>query len=163
MKEICSQCHTPPIVDRVYAQAEAGGASTNEKVRAAQEIVSGLRKDGVLTGPPFSQPIDFLYFDLVALRRPHQQARGLHGRSRFRAVARQLSRCLQKTVELKAMADRAEERAWQIQVSAWWMKPRFGSSCSRSVNIGFLTFDIYLAHSVNQFRAGGVHPALFFR
>ena len=25
---------------------------------------NGLRKDGVLTGPPFSQPIDFVYFDL---------------------------------------------------------------------------------------------------
>jgi hypothetical protein len=26
--------------------------------------MDGLHKDGVLTGPPFSNPIDFTYFDL---------------------------------------------------------------------------------------------------
>jgi hydroxylamine dehydrogenase len=38
--------------------------STNDHVRAAQELVTALRKDGVISGPPFSQPIDFIYFDL---------------------------------------------------------------------------------------------------
>ena len=32
------------------------------------------------------------------------------------------------------------------------------------LNIGFLTFDIYLAHSVNQFRnSSGIHSAVLFR
>jgi len=64
MKQVCSQCHTPVTVDNVYTRAEQVVQSTNAKVKAAQEIVDGLHKDGTLTGPPFSQPIDFLYFDL---------------------------------------------------------------------------------------------------
>ncbi len=63
MREICLQCHTKPLVDRVYQQAESVVASTNQRVSAAKEIVDGLRRDGVLTGKPFTNPIDFLYFD----------------------------------------------------------------------------------------------------
>jgi hydroxylamine dehydrogenase len=64
MKQVCSQCHTPALIERVYSQAEQVVENTNQRVKTAQDIVSGLRKDGVLTGPPFSQPIDFVYFDL---------------------------------------------------------------------------------------------------
>lgn len=64
MKQVCLQCHTPEVIDRVYTQAEQVVLTTNDRVRAAQDLVNGLRKDGVLTGPPFSQPIDFIYFDL---------------------------------------------------------------------------------------------------
>ena len=64
MKQICVQCHTPPLVDRVYSEAEKIVASTNEKVTATSAILTALRNDRILTGPPFSQPIDFVYFDL---------------------------------------------------------------------------------------------------
>jgi hypothetical protein len=64
MKQICSQCHTSPTIKRVYDQAEQVVASTNAKVQHAQDIVNGLRADGSLTGGPFTNPIDFLYFDL---------------------------------------------------------------------------------------------------
>jgi hydroxylamine dehydrogenase len=64
MKQVCSQCHTQNIIDRVYSQAEAVVSSTNAKVQHAQAIVSGLRSDGLLRGAPFSNPVDFLYFDL---------------------------------------------------------------------------------------------------
>jgi hypothetical protein len=64
MKQICLQCHTPPLIERVYRQSEQVVQSTNARVRAAQELVDGLRKEGALTGPPFSHPIDFVYFDL---------------------------------------------------------------------------------------------------
>lgn len=37
---------------------------TNEKVKVAKKIYESLRSDKIITGPPFSQPIDFLYFDL---------------------------------------------------------------------------------------------------
>jgi len=63
MKQVCNQCHTPALIDRVYMEAERVVASTNERVKAAQEIVDGLRKDKLLTAP-FTQPIDFIYFDL---------------------------------------------------------------------------------------------------
>jgi len=64
MKNICAQCHNRAIPDRVYKQAEQVLAATNEKVKVAQDIVNGLRSQGALTGPPFSHPIDFVYFDL---------------------------------------------------------------------------------------------------
>jgi hypothetical protein len=64
MKQLCSQCHTTGLIERVYAEAEKIVASTNEKVQAASEVMTALRRDGVLAGAPFSQPIDFVYFDL---------------------------------------------------------------------------------------------------
>ena len=64
MKQVCEQCHTAALIDRVYTQAEQVVASTNARVQNAQAIMDGLHKDGVLTGPPFSNPIDFTYFDL---------------------------------------------------------------------------------------------------
>ena len=64
MKQMCVQCHTPALIDRVYSEAEKVVSTTNERVQAASDIMTSLRKDGVLSGPPFSQPIDFVYFDL---------------------------------------------------------------------------------------------------
>lgn len=64
MKQLCLQCHTPPLIERVYAEAERVVASTNEKVQAASDVMTALRKEGVLTGAPFTQRIDFIYFDL---------------------------------------------------------------------------------------------------
>ena len=64
MKQVCIQCHTSPLIDRVYREAEDVVAVTNGRVQAALEVVTSLRRDGLLTGPPFSQPLDFVYFDL---------------------------------------------------------------------------------------------------
>ena len=64
MKQVCAQCHTQALIDRVYSQAEQVVAGTNAKVTDGKSIVDGLRKDGLLNGPPFSNPIDFTYFDL---------------------------------------------------------------------------------------------------
>jgi hydroxylamine dehydrogenase len=64
MKDICLQCHMPPLVDRVYKDAEAVVASTNEKVLTGKAVMDGLRQDGVLTNTVFNQPVDFKYFDL---------------------------------------------------------------------------------------------------
>jgi hypothetical protein len=64
MKETCVQCHTRPLVERIYDEAEKAVASTNEKVKAAKETYESLRADKVITGPMFSNPIDFVYFDL---------------------------------------------------------------------------------------------------
>jgi hydroxylamine dehydrogenase len=63
MKQVCGQCHTTGTIDRVYSQAETTVEKTNEKVNAAKALVDGLRTEGLLSGPPFSNPIDFLYFD----------------------------------------------------------------------------------------------------
>jgi hydroxylamine dehydrogenase len=64
MKQICIQCHTPATIDRVYTEAEKVVVSTNASVQTASDLMAALRKEGVLSGPPFSRPIDFVYFDL---------------------------------------------------------------------------------------------------
>jgi hydroxylamine dehydrogenase len=64
MKQVCAQCHTKEIPDRVYEQAEKVVQTTNQKVADAKTLMDSLRSDGTLTGPPFSQPIDFTYFNL---------------------------------------------------------------------------------------------------
>jgi hypothetical protein len=103
MKQVCAQCHAPAIPDRVYKQAEQVVQVTNERVRAAQDLVNGLRKDGLISGPPFSQPIDFVYFDLW-----HYDGRtSKHGAFMGGADFVQWHGnypLLQKTVELKSMA-----------------------------------------------------------
>jgi hydroxylamine dehydrogenase len=64
MREVCQNCHTTRSVQAVYDAATKVVAQTNERVKVAKAIVDGLRKDGLLTGPPFSHPIDFAYFDI---------------------------------------------------------------------------------------------------
>src|SRR5215471_8690741 len=64
MRQICTQCHASPLVARVYDDAEKVVAGTNTQVQHAADVMNALRKDGVLTGAPFTTPIDFLYFDL---------------------------------------------------------------------------------------------------
>ncbi len=64
MKQICTQCHTKPGIDRVYQQAEQVVDVTNQRVAEAKAIVDGLRADGLLKGAPFTNRIDFVYFDL---------------------------------------------------------------------------------------------------
>ena len=104
MKQVCSQCHAPELIDRVYSQAEQVVQTTNQRVRAAQDIVDGLRKDGVLTGPPFSHPIDFVFFNLW-----HYDGRtSKHGAFMGGADFVQWHGnypMLEKTIELKAMAE----------------------------------------------------------
>lgn len=64
MKNICLQCHTPPLVNRVYAQGAAVVAATNQKILAAKAIMDSLAADGLISTNPFSQKIQFTYFDL---------------------------------------------------------------------------------------------------
>lgn len=44
----------------------------------------------------------------------------------------------------------------------WWNDPELWIEAFAILNIGFLTFDIYLAHSVNQFRKHAEYIPLFF-
>lgn len=64
MQGVCQNCHAQGTVDAVYKAAQKTVQLTNEKVLAARAIVDGLRKDGTLSGAPFSDPIEFAYFDL---------------------------------------------------------------------------------------------------
>jgi hypothetical protein len=64
MKQICNQCHAKSGIECGYTQAEDVLKSTNEKVQKAQDLVAGLRKEGILGPEPYKKPIDFLVFDL---------------------------------------------------------------------------------------------------
>ncbi len=44
----------------------------------------------------------------------------------------------------------------------WWLRPQLWIEGFAILNIGFLTFDIYLAHSVNQFRNHAEYIPLVF-
>lgn len=48
------------------------------------------------------------------------------------------------------------------QNERWWLQPEFWIEAFTTVNIGFLTFDIFLAHSVNQFRNRTEYIPLIF-
>ncbi len=63
MKAVCLKCHARAGIERVYAEAEAVVASTNEKVRHVQTLVASLHEEGLLTAAPFDEPIEFEEFD----------------------------------------------------------------------------------------------------
>ena len=44
----------------------------------------------------------------------------------------------------------------------WWRQPELWIEAFAVLNIGFLTFDIFLAHSVNEFRKAAEYVPLFF-
>jgi hydroxylamine dehydrogenase len=117
MKQICLQCHTPPLIERVYSQAEQVVANTNDHVKEAKAIVDGMRSSGALTGPPFSDPIDFIYFDLW-----HYDGRtSKHGAFMGGADFVQWHGnypMLAKMVELRARANQAKARGGKPAASA---------------------------------------------
>jgi hypothetical protein len=63
MKEVCTKCHAKSSVSEFYSSAEAAIVSTNDKVRAVEAVMAGLRADKLLTVAPFDEPIEFAYFD----------------------------------------------------------------------------------------------------
>lgn len=44
----------------------------------------------------------------------------------------------------------------------WWNQPQLWVEWFVILNIGFLTFDIYLAHNINQFRKPAEYVPFFF-
>ncbi|MFO0957319.1 MAG: multiheme c-type cytochrome [Isosphaeraceae bacterium] len=64
MKTTCLKCHTNPAILKFYGEAEAVVKSANKLVKEANDIVEGLRKDGLLTPEPLDEPAELLHFDL---------------------------------------------------------------------------------------------------
>jgi hypothetical protein len=112
MKDVCRNCHTQPVIDRVYDQAEKVVATTNEKVLALKRIIEGLHKDGVLSPKPFQTPIDFAYFDLWHYYGRTSKHGGFMGGADYVQWHGNYP-LLKHSVEIKEMADelrRAHER-----------------------------------------------------
>jgi hypothetical protein len=64
MKDICAQCHSPALVERVYNEAQAVVEATNQKILAGKTVMDALRQEGLLATNAYAQPIGFQYFDL---------------------------------------------------------------------------------------------------
>src|SRR5262249_24010367 len=64
MKDVCLKCHTQPVVERVFKEAEVVVGATNAKVTEAKGIIDRLHKDKLLPPEPLSTPLDVKYFDL---------------------------------------------------------------------------------------------------
>ncbi|QDU34849.1 Hydroxylamine oxidoreductase precursor [Poriferisphaera corsica] len=64
MQDVCKQCHTAPYVERFYQEAESVVDATNVKIGKARDQMLKLKADGLLEHAPFSQEIDFVYFDM---------------------------------------------------------------------------------------------------
>jgi hypothetical protein len=64
MKAICEKCHASSNIDAFYRRAEAAVLSTNDKVQAAEDVMNALRKEGLVSDKPFTEPIQFTEFDL---------------------------------------------------------------------------------------------------
>jgi hypothetical protein len=45
---------------------------------------------------------------------------------------------------------------------AWWAEPWFLVEAFALVNLGFMTIDIFMAHSVNDFRRSAEYIPLYF-
>jgi hypothetical protein len=112
MKETCIQCHTRDIIERTYAEAEQAVVDTNRKVAEAKTIYEQLRKDGVISGPMFSHPIDFLYFDLWHYYGRTAKHGAFMGGQDF-AQWHGNYPLLQHSVEIKAMAEELRHKLEQ--------------------------------------------------
>lgn len=77
------------VINRVYEQAEKIVTKTNKNVSQAKALMDGLRGDGLIKATPFSQPIDFIYFDLWHYDGRTTKHAAFMGGADF-AVARQL-------------------------------------------------------------------------
>jgi hypothetical protein len=64
MQQVCMECHATDRVENFYKEAETVLHTTNKKVEEMQELMEGLREDGLLTPEPFDEKIEFVYFDL---------------------------------------------------------------------------------------------------
>lgn len=164
------------LVNRVYEQAEKVLTDTNTKVSAAKDIVDGLRKDNLLTGAPFSNPIDFIYFDLW-----HYDGRtSKHGAFMGGADFVQWHGnypMLSKTVELRSMAEEMRKKNVKVRalqarlnrarsnkswVGRWTSEPLLWVEGFVLFNFLCSTLNIYLAHSTNAFRRESEYIPLYF-
>ena len=116
----------------------------------------------MLDDQPFAQPIDFVYFDLWHYYGRTAKHGAFMGGAGLRPVARQLP---DAPAHRRAQGDgrgAAEESMAKSQVSGTWRPSAAGWRLFVLVNLAFLSLDIYLAHSVNQFRHEAEYIPLYF-
>jgi hydroxylamine dehydrogenase len=64
MKSICANCHSDNFINDFYTRADSVTSFVNAKVKEANDIMSALVKDGIISKKPFENQISFTAFDL---------------------------------------------------------------------------------------------------
>ena len=64
MQNVCFECHNQTFITEFYADADRATEAVNRWVQDSDEIVAPLAELGLLTGQPFDESIDFVYFEL---------------------------------------------------------------------------------------------------
>lgn len=64
MQGVCLTCHNSNFIDDFYTAADAATEAVNDWVTESDEMVAPLMEQGLMTGEPFDEPIDFVYFEL---------------------------------------------------------------------------------------------------
>jgi hydroxylamine dehydrogenase len=64
MRSICRQCHSTEFIDRQFQAADSVVEWTNARVTEANQIISDLMNDGLVPREQFTNPLQFLAFDL---------------------------------------------------------------------------------------------------
>lgn len=64
MKLVCGECHNENWIDNFYVDGDALVGKINSWVLESREVIKPLQDHGLLTGEPFDEPIDFVFFDL---------------------------------------------------------------------------------------------------
>jgi hydroxylamine dehydrogenase len=64
MKSICANCHSDNFINDFYTRADSVTLFVNAKVKEANDIMSSLVKDGIISKKPFENQISFTAFDL---------------------------------------------------------------------------------------------------
>jgi len=64
MQSVCRECHNINFIKAFYEDADRVTEAVNDWVVESNEIIAELKDEGLITGAPFDEPIDFVYFDL---------------------------------------------------------------------------------------------------
>lgn len=78
MKAVCANCHAPAFADSFYVQYDGLIELYNDKfAKPGKAIFDGLKKGHLIEGEPFSNRIDWVWFEIWH----HQGRRARHGAS----------------------------------------------------------------------------------
>ncbi|KLU63661.1 hydroxylamine oxidoreductase precursor [Desulfosporosinus acididurans] len=64
MQTVCLECHAESSIKTLYDNADKVVLKGNENIKTAQDIIKGLKDDGLIPAAPFSSSIDFKGFEI---------------------------------------------------------------------------------------------------
>ena len=161
MKQVCTQCHTAATSSASMTRPSRWSPRPTPRSSRARHR-DGLREDGSLTGPPFTNPIDFLYFDLwhydgrtrsmapswAALTSCSGTATTPCSKRPFNSSTKPPS--CGGNMRTSSLVARARQLIQHPRLR-WAHDTQLWVEVFATSNLAILAGDIYIAHSVNQF------------